>query len=375
VSWAVWITGLPGSGKSTIARAAAAELAARGRRPLVLELDALRRLLTPEPTYSAPEREVVYRSLVAMAAALVDAGVPVIIDATGHRRAWRDQARARLVRFAEVQVLCPPALCRARERARSAGHAPPGIYARAGRPGATVPGVDVAYEEALAPELVVDTEIEDPSTAAARIARLVEAWPRASLPSAPGAGWVLWITGLPGSGKTTLAARAAEALVRRGLPVRHLSWADFRDAVGPAGPRSEPEDEILHRALVVTAMLLADAGVHVIVDATAPRRRWRELARRLIPRFAEVQLRCPRATCAEREIRRRWSAPAAEAATPEIVLTYEEALTPELTLDTDARDVEVCVQEIVRLAWRLERGAVRGARAPDAGGLGAPGHH
>jgi adenylylsulfate kinase len=366
VSWAVWITGLPGSGKSTIARAAAAELAARGRPPVVLELDALRHLLTPEPTYSAAEREVVYRSLVAMAAALVDAGVPVIIDATGHRRAWRDQARARLARFAEVQVRCPLALCQARERARSAGHAPPGIYARAGRPGATVPGVDVAYEEARAPELVVNTEVEDPATAAVRIARLVEAWPRASVPSALGTGWVLWITGLPGSGKTTLAARAAEALTRRGLPVRYLSWDDFRGAVGPGGPRSEPENEILHRALVVTAMLLADAGVRVIVDATAPRRRWRALARRLIPRFAEVQLRCPQATCAEREIRRRWSAPAAEPATPEIVLAYEEASTPELVLDTDARAVEVCVQEIVRLAWGLERGA---RAAPGPAGL------
>lgn len=365
MSWAIWITGLPGSGKSTIARAAAGELASRGRRPVVLELDALRRLLTPEPTYSAAEREVVYRSLVAMAAALVDAGVPVIIDATGHRRAWRDLARARLARFAEVQVRCPLTLCQARERARSGGHTPPGIYARAGRPGATVPGVDVAYEEARAPELVVDTELEDPSAAALRIARLVEPWPGPPAAAARGAGWVLWITGLPGSGKTTLAARAVDALTREGLPARHMSWADFRAAVGPTGAGPELEDEILHRALVVTALLLADAGVRVIVDATAPRRRWRELARRLAPRFAEVQLRCPRVTSAEREIRRRWSAPAGEAAMLDVVLTYEEALTPELTLDTDLRDVEVCVQEIVRLARRLERST--GSQAPGQG--------
>ncbi|HXG02915.1 MAG TPA: adenylyl-sulfate kinase [Candidatus Binatia bacterium] len=355
MSWAVWITGLPGSGKSTIARAAAAELAARGRRPVVLELDALRRLLTPEPKYSAAEREVVYRSLVAMAAALVDAGLPVIIDATGHRRAWRDLARARLANFAEVQLRCPLSLSQARERARPAGHAPPGIYARAGRPGATVPGVDVAYEEASCPELVVDTAVEDPSAAAARIARLVEAWPRAAAPAAAGAGWVIWITGLPGSGKTTLADRAVEELTLRGLPARRLSWADFR-GVMPPGPPLEWEDEILHRALVVTAMLLADAGVRVIVDATAPRRRWRELARRLVRRFAEVQLRCPRAICAERELRGRWSAPGAAApAAPDIVPTYEEALVPELALDTDLRDVQGCVQEIVRLACRLER--------------------
>ena len=372
MTWAVWITGLPGSGKSTIARAAAAELAARGRPALVLELDALRRLLTPEPTYSAPEREVVYRALVAMAVTLVETGVPVIIDATGHRRAWRDLARARLGNFAEVQVRCPLALCQAREQARPPGHAPPGIYAHAGRPGATVPGVDVAYDEARAPELIVDSAVEEPSAAAARIARLVEAWPGAT--TSTGAGWVLWITGLPGSGKTTLAARATERLVRDGLAARRLSWADFLDAAGLAGPRSDWQDDVLHRALAVTAARMAGAGRRVVVDAAAPRRRWRDLARRLILWFAEVQLRCPRATCVEREIRGRWLATATpSAAGPDILATYEEAVAPELTLDTDVREVGICVQEVVRLAWRLERAAAGRIPVPDVGGLGASG--
>src|SRR5207253_563173 len=147
MSWAIWITGLPGIGKSSLARGAAAELEAVGERVVVLELDAIRKFLTPTPTYSATERDVVYRALVYMA--------------TAHRRAWRDLARASIERFAEVQLECPLEVCRERERHRCEGNAPRGIYAQAGKPGAAVPGVDVPYEPALAPELFIDTATED----------------------------------------------------------------------------------------------------------------------------------------------------------------------------------------------------------------------
>lgn len=174
MSWAIWITGPPGSGKSTLARGVAEGLAARGTAVRVLELDAIRKVLTPAPTYSAEERDVVYRALVHMATLLTEAGVPVIVDATAHRRAWRDLARAAIPRFAEVQLRCPPQLCRERERSRPPGHAPRGIYERAGRPGAMVPGVDVAYEEARAPELTVDTAREAVRAAVARSVALAE---------------------------------------------------------------------------------------------------------------------------------------------------------------------------------------------------------
>jgi len=172
VSWAIWITGPPGSGKTTVARAAAARLRERGESVTVLELDAIRQKITPRPQYTDAERDVVYRALAYMASVLVEAGVPVIVDATAHRRAWRDAARAAIPSFAEVQLSCPPDVCREREGHRPQGHAPAGIYARAGRPGATVPGVDVPYEAALAPELVIDTTVEDVPSAAARVVAL-----------------------------------------------------------------------------------------------------------------------------------------------------------------------------------------------------------
>src|SRR5262249_14956778 len=103
VSWAIWITGLPGSGKSVLARAAAESLRRLAAHDChVLELDEVRRTVTPSPTYSDAEREIVYRGMVYTAGVLTHVGVPVIIDATAHRRTWRELARTHIPRFAEV---------------------------------------------------------------------------------------------------------------------------------------------------------------------------------------------------------------------------------------------------------------------------------
>jgi adenylylsulfate kinase len=366
MSWALWITGLPGSGKSVLARAAAERLRARGVPVVVLELDAIRKVVTPTPTYSDMEREAVYRLLAFTAATLTESGVPVIVDATAHRRRWRALARTLIPCFAEVQLDCPLALAQAREASRAPGQAPRGIYARAGQAGATVPGVDQPYERALAPELVVDTAAESVAEAAERIAALAGPLEEAS-PSAAATGpaaWALWITGLPGSGKTTIAQRVAGALGARGIAVTVLDAAAVREFIDAmAGPDLE---DMVHRALVCAAKYLTDAGVSVIVDATAPRRRWRALARELIARFAEVQLHCPPEVCAGRERAVRWRLPSAAGARVgteacpahhEIVTDYEPSLCPELTCYTDVQDHVTVVDAVLFVAERLHHSA------------------
>ncbi|HEV8441128.1 MAG TPA: adenylyl-sulfate kinase [Methylomirabilota bacterium] len=365
MSWAIWITGLPGSGKSALARAAAAELAARGRRARVLELDEVRKTITPRPSYTDAERDVVYRALVYMAALMTEAGIPVIIDATAHRRAWRDLARAEIPRFAEVQLVCPPEVCRERERARRSSHAPRGIYARAGRPGATVPGVDVPYEPALAPELVIDTVREDIAAGATRITELAQhRWPGLSLDRGETSpGWAIWITGRPGSGKTTLAKRLAESLATRGIRVKVLDFHAARRFLLPADHASEGQEEVAHRALAYAAKLLTEAGIAVIVDATAPRRAWREAARALIPCFAEVQLLCPADICLERERAARWRLAGAPPhagplrPAPDISVEYEESLRAELVLRTNIHDPWSAVEQLLFLIRRLPQGS------------------
>jgi adenylylsulfate kinase len=147
-AFAVWITGVPASGKSTVTRALVGELASRGVDAAVLESDALRRVFTPHPVYSDEERETFYRSMVYIGALLVRHGVPVIFDATANRRAYRSGARNCIERFIEVYVECPLEECVARD--------PKGIYGKA-RSGeaSTVPGVQTVYEPPAHPDVVV----------------------------------------------------------------------------------------------------------------------------------------------------------------------------------------------------------------------------
>ena len=166
-AFAVWITGLPASGKSTVAKALAAELAAMGIRAAVLESDAVRREISPQSKYDDAERDAFYATLAYLAGVLVLHGVPVIVDATANRRAYRDRARAAIPRFLEAHVACPLAVCQARD--------PKGIYRRgAAGTARNVPGVSAPYEPPLTPEVVVDGERDDPAAAARRIVSTLE---------------------------------------------------------------------------------------------------------------------------------------------------------------------------------------------------------
>ena len=166
--FAVWITGLPASGKSTLSRALERELAARGIDICILESDAVRKFLTPEPRYDDAERETFYGAVAHIGRILTGHGVPVLFDATANRRSYRDRARALLPKFLEVYVECPLAVCVSRD--------PKGIYRRGiegTAPG--VPGLQASYEPPERPDVVVRGDREDPGAAARRIVEALSA--------------------------------------------------------------------------------------------------------------------------------------------------------------------------------------------------------
>lgn len=174
--------------------------------------------------------------------------------------------------------------------------------------------------------------------------------------------WAIWITGRPGSGKSTLAAHVVEAIARWPVAFKVLDLAAARQAIVGKLWATEAEEEIVHRTLAYTAKLLTEAGVVVVLDATAPRRAWRDTARQWITHFAEVQLVCPPELCAAREQAARWGLSgarpsAAGTAAPELVLDYEEALRPELRIHTHGPELMTRVEEVVLLARRLQRAA------------------
>ena len=163
--WVIWITGLPGSGKSTIA------VALKKKIPdaVILRMDELRKIVTPKPSYSEAEREYVYRALVFTAKNLYDLGHNVIIDATGNRKSWRRLARKLIKNFFEVYLKCPLNVCMAREGKRINTHGAPRNIYRKGKKGRPVPGVHVPYEKPVKPEAVIDAENETPDEVVKKI--------------------------------------------------------------------------------------------------------------------------------------------------------------------------------------------------------------
>lgn len=163
MSFAVWLTGLSGSGKSAIARELLAQLHARGVDAAVLESDVLRTQLTPFPRYDEQDRDFFYTMLSRLGQLMVENGRPVLIDATANLRKYRDAARKRIGRFAEVYVDTPLEVCRARDTK--------GLY-KVGKT-AHLPGVGAPYEPPLAPELTVPGDRGTPAAAAAAIVALL----------------------------------------------------------------------------------------------------------------------------------------------------------------------------------------------------------
>ncbi len=159
--FAVWLTGLPASGKSSITRELVTLLQARGVTAVVLESDAMRKILTPEPTYSEEERDRFYRALALIGELITRGGTSVVFDATANKREYRDRARRLIDKFLEVYVACPLEVCAKRD--------PKGIYAQAAlEKTTTVPGLQAVYEPPLKPDLALDGQ-EPPETGAALV--------------------------------------------------------------------------------------------------------------------------------------------------------------------------------------------------------------
>jgi adenylylsulfate kinase len=143
----VWITGPPASGKSTLATAIQRALARRLQPCCVLDGDEVRAAIVPPHGYTPAERDCFYQTLARLAALLARQGLAVLVAATSHRRAHREQARALAPQLIEVYMRVPPEECERRD--------PKGLYTAA-RAGALsgLPGADIAYEAPTAPDVI-----------------------------------------------------------------------------------------------------------------------------------------------------------------------------------------------------------------------------
>lgn len=145
-----WFTGLPASGKSTLARHVREALRERGRVDCVLlDGDEVRATLVPPAGYDEAGRAAFYETLARLAALLAGQGLQVLVAATAHRRQFRERARALAPRFLEVHVRTSVEECRRRD--------PKGLYGSvAGGAVRALPGAGAEYEPPLAPDVVAE---------------------------------------------------------------------------------------------------------------------------------------------------------------------------------------------------------------------------
>ncbi len=151
----IWLTGIPASGKSTIAKELYRTLRKAGLDIEILESDEVRKVLTPRPLYTDEERDWFYGTvLIWLAELLYRHNIVVIIDATGHKKKYRENARYKFrERFVEVYVKCSIETAMKRD--------PKGLYKAALEEKIkTLPGLQVPYEEPENPDVIVDTENE-----------------------------------------------------------------------------------------------------------------------------------------------------------------------------------------------------------------------
>lgn len=181
-----------------------------------------------------------------------------------------------------------------------------------------------------------------------------------------GRGFVIWLTGLSGAGKTTIAHALSERLQTAGYKVEILDGDVVRQHFSK-GMGFSKEDRIENiRRVAYVAHLLARNGIVTIVALISPYQEGRNYARHLIGDFVEVYVKCPLNVLIERDVKGLY-AKALRGEIPNftgISDPYEPPTNPEVIVETDKETV----QESVNKIWQAleDSGYLGNARVSDA---------
>src|SRR5215213_1553128 len=181
-------------------------------------------------------------------------------------------------------------------------------------------------------------------------------------------GFVLWLTGLSGAGKSTVAAKLGPALAERGHRVELLDGDEVRTNLcqGLGFSRADRDTNIARIGYV--AGKLSKHGVAVLVAAISPYRQARDQVRTQVEVFVEVHVAAPVSTCAQRDPKGLYAKALAGQITNFTGVSdpYEPPLEPELTLHTDTQSVDDSVHQV--LTW-LEANHLTTPTGPDGTSL------
>lgn len=163
-------------------------------------------------------------------------------------------------------------------------------------------------------------------------------------------GTVIYITGRPASGKSTLARELVSAFDARGTAHLWLDSDDLRGVLTPRADFTDQERSLFYEALGHIAVLGARGGVVTVISATASRRAYRDRVREAVPRFIEVYLECEEAVLFARDPKGLYQAARQGRVVnlPGLGAPYEEPQAPELALDSGRRSPEELAGAVLR---------------------------
>jgi adenylylsulfate kinase len=159
---------------------------------------------------------------------------------------------------------------------------------------------------------------------------------------------VIWLTGLPGSGKSTIAGGLFEYLSENGYRVEHLDGDIVRKMFPKTGFSKEERDRHIRRVGYLAAML-EKHDVTVVASFISPYREARDFVRSLCKNFIEIHIATPLEICEQRDPKGLY----VKARRGEIKDftgvddPYEEPLNPDLRIDTTNQSVEESVQVVI----------------------------
>jgi adenylylsulfate kinase len=162
-------------------------------------------------------------------------------------------------------------------------------------------------------------------------------------------GVTLWFTGLPCSGKSTIADAVADKLRQMGLKAERLDGDIIRKHLWKElGFSKEDRDENIRRAAFLAGLLTRN-GIIVLTSFISPYRELREHARREIGDFVEIYVRCPVEVCIQRDTRGMYKK-AIAGEIPNFTGVsdpYEEPLNPEVLIYSDNESLEESVAKVI----------------------------
>ena len=164
-------------------------------------------------------------------------------------------------------------------------------------------------------------------------------------------GLVVWLTGLSGSGKTTVARTVEDALKRMNHRcVVVLDGDEIRRHLNTDLGFSKRDREIHIERVAYLSHILSRSGIITIVALISPLRTSRDSARKLLGDFVEVWVKCSLETCRKRDPKGLYAKVEMGEITnfTGIDQDYEIPLNPEITLDTDKETLQQCSQKIMQ---------------------------